>query len=141
MEESCAIIYRDGRYRSEKFFVRRGDADSMRANTDASRITEGQLTDAALASLEKILDAQELRDLKPPSMVRHLADEDLDALSVTVARQQGQLQQLNYPTRASRKGAARTLKPLLEWWQDLRKQLVQPVSSLQRTRCLPQSSW
>jgi hypothetical protein len=129
-EETCAVVYSDGQFRAERVSRRRGD-------TDLLRVAEGRVDEGRLNQLRDILNGEAFRELKSPSVTRRLADDNVHALSVTVLRKSA-LQELNYPTKDSRKGSAQTLKPLLEWWQQaIRKNSGTSSDLQQRTRCLP----
>jgi len=127
-EEVCTLVYANGQYRSETVSRRRGD-------TDLLRVAEGGLSEPALTELKEILNNSQFRQLTSPNAPRRLADPDVNALSVTVERE-GVLQELNYPSKASRKGSEQILKPLLQWWQPVRKNPGKLVDTAQRTRCV-----
>ena len=134
-EETCVIVYRDGRYRSEAF-VRRRTVATIGFEEESLEVKEGKLHEDTLSRLVSVVDSSQFRDLTPPKLVRHIVEENYDALQVAVFR--GELvQDLRYPTKASRKNHQEQLKPLLDWWQELRKSPAEPIKNAQKTRCTP----
>jgi hypothetical protein len=133
-EETCVIVYRDGRYRSESF-VRRRTA-TVGFEEESLEVKDGKLKDDALSRLVSIVDSAQFRELTPPKLIRRIVEEDYDALQVAVFRGEA-VQDLRYPTKASRKNSQQQLKPLLDWWQDLRKLPAQSIKNAQKTRCSP----
>ena len=134
-EESCAIVFTGGKYRSETFLRRRTVA-TIGFEEDSLEAREGQVSEAAMNRLLSLVSASEFRELTSPKLVRRIVDENYDALQIMVFRN-GQPQQLKYPNKNSRKGHEQQLKPLLDWWQDLRKSPGESVKSAQKTRCTP----
>jgi len=134
-EESCAIVFAGGKYRSETFRRRRTVA-TIGFEEDSLDVKEGQVSEAALNGLSSLLSGPEFRELTSPKLVRRIVDENYDALQIMVFRN-GQLQQLKYPNKNSRKGHEQQLKPLLDWWQELRRSPGEPVKNAQKTRCTP----
>ena len=134
-EESCSIVHSDGRYRSERYLRKRTVAN-VGFESDSLDIREGQVSEDALNQLLSIIGATEFRQLKSPNLIRRIVDEDYHALQIAVFRHE-QIQDLKYPNKASRKADAAKLKPLLDWWQQLRKNPGHVVTNGQRTRCMP----
>jgi len=129
-EESCTIVYLDGAYHSERISFRRGYDDSV-------RVTEGRLGEEHHKHLLEILNSQNFAQLQPPKVARRLADENYHGLYISVPRTEGRVQDLSYPTKESRKESEAALRPLLQWWQELRKSPGQSVKNAQKTRCTP----
>jgi hypothetical protein len=134
-EETCAIVYIDGKYRSERY-LRKRTAASVGFETDSLELRESQVSKDYLNRLLEIIDTAEFRQLKSPNLIRRIVDEDYHALHIAIFRQE-QIQELKYPNKASRKADAAKLKPLLDWWQQLRKNPAHVVSNAQRTHCMP----
>src|SRR5262249_12584408 len=134
-EETCVIVYRDGRYRTEEF-VRRRTAATVGFEEESLEVREGKLKDDVLSRLVSVVDSSQFRELTSPKLIRRIVEEDYDALQVAVFRGEA-VQDLRYPTKASRKNSQQQLKPLLDWWQELRKIQGLPTKNTQKTRCSP----
>jgi hypothetical protein len=132
-EEICTIVYLDGEYRSERISMRRGYADSV-------RVTEGRIGDEEHKRLLKILHSPEFIQLESPKGFRRLVDENFQGLYISVPRT-GRIQELSYPTKASWKPSERALRPLLEWWQQLRRHSGKSFDIQQPTRCAQPARW
>lgn len=131
-EETCTIVYLDSNYHSERISHRTG----VRATAD---VFEGVLSVADFNRLMRILESKGFRELKSPARQSHsLVVEDFHLLQITVPRADG-IQDLNYPTRASRKHDDKALKPVLEWWKDLRANLPPSLKNGVSHRCNPAS--
>lgn len=132
-EETCAIVYLDGSYHSERI----GRKINERPTVD---VYEGLLKAADLSQLHALLEAKEFQELKSPEPpTRGLVIEDLHLLQITVPRARG-VQDVQYLTRASRKGDEPILKPLLKWWKGFRAHLSSPVKNGTRNRCQSSST-
>ena len=98
-------------------------------------IYEGSLSPADLSKLIRILESKDFRELKPPPEQSHrLVIEDLHLLQITVPRPGG-TQDLQYLTRASRRGDEKALRPLLQWWKNLRTHLPPALNNGASNRC------
>lgn len=136
-DESCAIVYTDGTFLYEKF-LRHRSPGHIGFDPDTISVKEGRVTADTLNRLLAITGEAEFRELKSPQQVRRIADEDYWGLYIAVFRD-GEIQELNYANKASRKSHEQYLKPLLEVWKQLHKSPGQSIKNPTRTRCVPQS--
>lgn len=111
-EETCTIVYLDGQYHAERVSHKTGGRPT-------AEVYEGALSVAEFNRLMMALESSRFRKLKsPPRQSPSPAAEDSQPLQIMVPRAD-RLQDLNYPTLASRKRHEKALRPVLEWWKDL----------------------
>jgi hypothetical protein len=132
-EETCTIVYLDSNYHSERISHKTGARPT-------AEVYEGVLSVADFNRLMRALQTKGFRKLKPPPrQSKGPAGEDADLLQIMVPRNDG-VQDLNYPTHASRKRAEKALRPVLEWWKDHRSNLPPPLKHGVSHLCNPASS-
>ena len=123
-EDACALVSRNGKYRFERRFPRKTD------------VFVGTLSQEQLHSLEEMLNHQSLVGLSSKNIPNQLITDSLDLFMLDVFRNEG-LQHLSFIDSGSRKPFQDSLRPIMSWFEQLRKLPHTQMAEANASRCMP----
>jgi len=131
-QQYCGLIFANHRFHYEKAGRHHGrDIDR--------KVYEGELNDAEWNSLTGALDSQAFRDVKVPEGVPPLVMQDAHDYTISVLREDGNFQNMEFLNDKGRKPYEAQLKPLLEWWRTFRGRRMPETKVQADQRCIPAS--
>jgi hypothetical protein len=126
-DQYCTLVFADHRFHSEKASRHHGK------DTDR-KVYEGELSEDQWSALSGVLDNNELRDLKIPPTVSPLVLLESHPYTISIARD-GNYQNMEFLDSKSMKPYQSQIKPLLQWWKNLRGQRTPPSNAPANDRC------
>jgi hypothetical protein len=123
-EDACALVNRSGQYRFERRFPRKTD------------VFVGTLSQEQLRSFEEMLNQQSLVGLSSKNIPNELITDSLDLFMLDVFRNEG-LQHLSFIDSGSRKPFQDSLRPIISWFEQLRKLPHMQIAEANSSRCMP----
>jgi hypothetical protein len=113
-DQYCTLVFADHRFHSEK-------ANRHHGRDTDRKIYEGKLSDAEWNALDQILENKDFRDLTIPPSVPPLVMQDTHPYNISVARDSS-YQNMEFLNTKSMKPYEPQIRPLLQWWKELRAQ-------------------
>lgn len=127
--ELCIAVQENGAFHMEKIWV-----DST---GPSARVYEDHFTADEIATLRKLLDADDFKQLKTKIAPQFYVRSD-ESLLINVLRddKQFKVQQLNYYTAEERKPHKAALKPILDWVKQIEKRKQQESKNVKPSHCM-----
>jgi hypothetical protein len=134
LHATCVVVHEDGRFRFENS---QQDIQLGPAGRPTIKIYVDTLPEPLLKQLREIVDDQALLEIKSPVHNDQILN-GVDQISATVPRKNG-VQNFTFLDPDSRKPFDKALKPLLEWFRDVQKDIqkrkLQPQKGTVSNRC------
>jgi hypothetical protein len=126
-EHYCMLVFDDHSFHSER-------AHRTRGRDQERKVYEGQLSDVDWNTLTAILDTKKFRELRVPPGTPSLVVHDTHPYTISVARQSG-FQNMEFLSKASIKPYESEIKPLLQWWKNIRSAPMHESEAPPDSRC------